>query len=842
MIQGIYVTEINELGIVTKVEGALMDIYSTLLPKLGDNLFALHQSEISNFFKQNRENIFNSTVPHSYLHTINRLQFQLSVYNHSKESTIICWQGLPQSTDSRSIKNNKNKAAVKELHRNLSLDFIDSLSLPIFELAILPDENFRFVYANDEMVSLFPNLTMKDYESDIRIIFSNLNYFDKEQLINSITHIDSSKTWTFDFRLYVNKKTRWFRGYGNFSQYGKSDSYKLSAYLRDITEKKQIFINSMLFESSFRKSETPIYYVKEDASFFDFNDAANQTLGYTRKELMAMKVHDFDPNYQLGEWKIFWNLMKRKRFFNLDTSHQKKNGTIFNVHVVCNMIEYEQEKFVCSYIFDLTERQKLENEIKLADFSFNNLHTAIHIIGKDCSVFKSNEAAQTLLGYTEEEYQQLKIPDFDPSYNESAWVQRWEVIKKEGRKTFNTLLKKQNGTIIPVEVVTNFLLFEGKEYTFAFFSDISQRVAEEERLRLLESVVVHSNDAILIAEANPSLYPGPKVIFANDAFTKITGYTSEEIVGQTPRLLQNSNTDRKELDRMKEAITNWLPCEITVINVKKSGEEFWNNIHIVPIADDKGWFTHWISIQRDVTNRINVEIEREQFLKEMVVKNNKLRQFSYIATHNLRAPLTNLLSASRMMKTETISDPLNKTLIDIFKKSTQDLNETLNTLMNALLIHDNEKVKIEKLSLQNMLKSVCSKNSLAIADSCCLIKANFSAVREVNFNAEYLDSIFQNLITNSIKYAHPSRQPEITIRSKLLKDKTVQITFSDNGLGMDMQLIKDRIFGLNQRFHDHVDSNGIGLYLVHTQLTALGGSISVASEVNVGTKFFVNFK
>ena len=76
----------------------------------------------------------------------------------------------------------------------------------------------------------------------------------------------------------------------------------------------------------------------------------------------------------------------------------------------------------------------------------------------------------------------------------------------------------------------------------------------------------------------------------------------------------------------------------------------------------------------------------------------------------------------------------------------------------------------------------------------------------------------------------------------MLKDKTVQITFSDNGLGMDMQLIKDRIFGLNQRFHDHVDSNGIGLYLVHTQLTALGGSISVASEVNVGTKFFVNFK
>ena len=99
-----------------------------------------------------------------------------------------------------------------------------------------------------------------------------------------------------------------------------------------------------------------------------------------------------------------------------------------------------------------------------------------------------------------------------------------------------------------------------------------------------------------------------------------------------------------------------------------------------------------------------------------------------------------------------------------------------------------------------------------------------------------------NLLTNSFKYAHPNREPIIKLRSYKTKEGKVQLEYSDNGLGMNMSKVKDRIFGLYQRFHENADSKGIGLYLIHSQIIALGGTIEVASEVNVGTMFTITFK
>ena len=104
-----------------------------------------------------------------------------------------------------------------------------------------------------------------------------------------------------------------------------------------------------------------------------------------------------------------------------------------------------------------------------------------------------------------------------------------------------------------------------------------------------------------------------------------------------------------------------------------------------------------------------------------------------------------------------------------------------------------------------------------------------------------MESIFFNLITNSIKYAKPGLTPVITITSRV-HEGVNQLVFTDNGLGFDMENVKDKIFGLHQKFHNHVDSKGIGLYLVHNHVTSLGGEISIKSEVNQGTQFVISFK
>ena len=140
--------------------------------------------------------------------------------------------------------------------------------------------------------------------------------------------------------------------------------------------------------------------------------------------------------------------------------------------------------------------------------------------------------------------------------------------------------------------------------------DITKRKEEEQRLKLLESVITNTTDAVIITEAEPFDEPGQRIIYVNEAFTVMTGYTADEVIGKTPRILQGPKSDRNELKRLKKAMKNWQPCEITTINYKKNGEEFWINFSVSPVADEKGWFTHWIAIEKDVTQRKNEELQK----------------------------------------------------------------------------------------------------------------------------------------------------------------------------------------------------------------------------------------
>jgi PAS domain S-box-containing protein len=126
----------------------------------------------------------------------------------------------------------------------------------------------------------------------------------------------------------------------------------------------------------------------------------------------------------------------------------------------------------------------------------------------------------------------------------------------------------------------------------------------EERLRLLESAVVNANDAIVIAAADALDEPlGPQIIYVNEAFTRMSGWSATEVIGKTPRILQGELTDRVQLDRIRAALQDGLPIRAELINYHKNGSTYWVEVNIVPIADRKGKLTHFVSVQRDITKR-----------------------------------------------------------------------------------------------------------------------------------------------------------------------------------------------------------------------------------------------
>ncbi|MFA6249429.1 MAG: PAS domain S-box protein [Mucilaginibacter sp.] len=157
-----------------------------------------------------------------------------------------------------------------------------------------------------------------------------------------------------------------------------------------------------------------------------------------------------------------------------------------------------------------------------------------------------------------------------------------------------------------------------------FIRDITKDKAERQHLKLLESVITNTTDAVIITEAYPLDEPGPRIIYINEAFTKMTGYQPEDIIGKTPRILQGPKSDGAELARLSSCIRNFETCEITTINYKRNGDEFWVNFSVSPVANDKGEYTHFISIERDITLQKKEALQKAQ-LSEAVTASLKER-------------------------------------------------------------------------------------------------------------------------------------------------------------------------------------------------------------------------
>ena len=621
---------------------------------------------------------------------------------------------------------------------------------------------------------------------------------------------------------------------------------------QDVTKKLKVEERLKLSDYIIKNATTAIYLIMSDGTIYDFNEAAHTMLGYTKEEFEKLHQIDIDPTLNAQSIAEGFDGLRKQGTVNFQHKIVKKSGELIDVEITANFIVYDGLELNCSFLTDITGKKIAEERLLLLEKVVTETSQAVVIsdatVGSDTPVIYANAAFTKITGYTFEEVKgnnpRILHRDMDTKDEIGRVIMR-NAIRDFVPWKVEVINTKKNGEHYWAEV-SGFPVFDkAKErctHWIAIQIDITTRKNEEERLKLLESVIINTKDSILITEAEPFNLPGPRILYVNPAFEKMTGYKAEEVIGQTPRLLQNEDTDRKELDKLFVALNKWEAIEITVLNSRKNGEKFWNNFSMTPVANEKGWFTHWIAVERDVTKEIEAAKEKEKLLEELVQNNKELKQFSYITTHNLRAPLTNLISICNLLDTDKIEDARTVKLIEGFKTSTHHLNETLNDLIKVLIIKENVNLTIEELNFETILDNVKSSIYMKLIDSVATINADFTEAPVITFSKPYLESIFLNLFTNSVKYKHPERNPIIEVKTIRETNGQTKLTFSDNGIGMNMNSIKDRIFGLYQRFHSNTDSKGIGLYLIHSQITALGGKIEVESEVNAGTTFTITFK
>jgi signal transduction histidine kinase len=237
----------------------------------------------------------------------------------------------------------------------------------------------------------------------------------------------------------------------------------------------------------------------------------------------------------------------------------------------------------------------------------------------------------------------------------------------------------------------------------------------------------------------------------------------------------------------------------------------------------------------------NLELEVVKRTQELVQYSSQLEQFAFMSSHNLRAPVARILGLGELLSLQDKSEEDEGLIKMNLIKSAKDLDSVVRDLNTILDIRENRSIPINEINIDEIVEEVRSILDHEIIESNSIITTDFNGVLTLRSCRPYLSSIILNLISNAIRYRHPQRQPVIKIKGRIDQDYYC-LEVSDNGLGINLTLYKEKIFSLYKRFHDHVDGKGLGLYLIKTQVLALGGRIDVESEVDVGTKFSVWLK
>lgn len=236
-----------------------------------------------------------------------------------------------------------------------------------------------------------------------------------------------------------------------------------------------------------------------------------------------------------------------------------------------------------------------------------------------------------------------------------------------------------------------------------------------------------------------------------------------------------------------------------------------------------------------------LDLEVKERTKELVEYTQQLEQFAFIVAHNLRSPVARILGLGHVLELSKNSPEDERMIISKMILTTEELDRVVRDINMILEVRKNNTLPISEINLSEEVAMIKSNLETEIQDTQAEIIEDFSDISTLQTVKPYIDSILINLISNAIKYRDTKRNPCIKIKTEI-QAEYVCLSVSDNGLGIDMEANKKNIFNLYKRFHTHVEGKGMGLYLVKTQVIALGGKIEVESEVNKGSTFKVFLK
>ncbi len=475
-------------------------------------------------------------------------------------------------------------------------------------------------------------------------------------------------------------------------------------------------------------------------------------------------------------------------------------------------------------------------EMSLIETEDNSLNTLIW-----------SEEVYRIFGYKPGKYDSSIKNFFDSVHAEDRFLVAEAIakaLKEKSKYIIEHRIIRPNGEIRWVRENAKIILDEKTNLPLKMIGtveDITERkkaeLAQKKAEANLRNILENTDTAYVLIDVNANVLSFNHL--AKELSILQTGKAIKESLNYVEMMLEYRKKDVKAKIDFVLVNKNKMTYETSYIG--RGGKEQWLFVSMNPIINEDHELLGLSIAARNITERKLNELERTKITNDLTQRNKDLEQFTYIVSHNLRAPVASILGLSILLDTPGITKETRKECMKGFISSVKNLDNTIIDLNYILQARKEISEKKELVDFSDIVGSIKESINEIITKEKVEIDMDFSNINEMFTLKSYLYSIFYNLISNSIKYRKAHEAPIIKIKS-LRVDRKVILTFSDNCIGIDMKEHGDKVFGLYKRFNLNVEGKGMGLYMVKTQVETLGGKVSMNSKVNIGTEITLEFE
>ncbi len=577
---------------------------------------------------------------------------------------------------------------------------------------------------------------------------------------------------------------------------------------------------------------------------FDIFQLSSKTFSRSFETYMNL-VHPDDREHVVNSMQAS---MASGRNYFIHYRIVRGDGAIRWIEVYANISRGKKGQAVrmTGTIQDITEKKSIEREREDWKTRHELISSSAGLVIYDYDIDSGNIVwsgnSDTVLGYQPEE-----LGD----------IHNWTLlIHPDDRAEVSTLFSKARELNRPYDV---YYRFRKKDGSFCYMhdrgvflpgadgkaarmlgmmNDVSERVQAEESLRESEQRFRILQEASF---GGIGLHDKGKIIDCNQGLCNLTGYSYDELIGKNGLTL----IAPEWRDFVMERILSDYDKTYDVEGVRKDGSKYFLEIRgkNMPHAGSTIRVTEF----RDITNRKVAEAKMvEQNTKLFAVaeelrrKNHQLQEFTQIVSHNLRSPVGNMLALLGFYDAAENNEERGE-YIALLRESATTTLMMLNELNEVLKIKQDRNIPKQELLFSLVFQKVTTMLNARITELKAEVLADFSKVDSVLYPGIYLESVMLNLLDNALKYHAPGRTPRIKFETYKNAEGNLILSVNDNGLGINLERYAHQIFKLRKTFHHHPESRGIGLFMIKSQVEAMGGEISVSSIEGSGTTFFVNF-